>query len=119
MSKIQMELSAEMEDGTTEQVVADQRDIARWEIQPFGCPFAEMQGGNRALLAMRWLAWHALHRMGRTTLGWDAWDGQCVEVMPPDDEGTEDAPPAEEVDPGRPARSASASSRSRGARVKR
>ncbi|MER5703477.1 hypothetical protein ABT023_16250 [Micromonospora sp. NPDC002296] len=109
-----IELRVEMDDGTTYDVVADQRDVARWEIQDFGCPIGQID--TRMHLAYRWLAWSALTRRQQITLSWPDFDRDCVEVIdPPDaDEGT-----AGDVDPGQPAPSALASSPSPGAPVNR
>lgn len=95
MPTILYELRAEMEDGTTYDVVADQRDLAKWEVQDFGCPFTEME--NRAMLASRWLAWSALSRRGLIDLKWPDFDAQCVEVG--------SIPEPNEADPGQPAQS--------------
>ena len=87
MARMLLELHVEMEDGATHDVVADQRDIARWEIQDFGCPFSEFD--TRSMLAMRWLAWSALTRRGATTLPWPEFDAVCIEVADPEDEEAE------------------------------
>ncbi len=58
MSKMHMPLKVELEDGTTFEVVADQRDAAEWEVQPFGTSF--FAGRSRPLTLMRWMAWAIL-----------------------------------------------------------
>ncbi|SCF06583.1 hypothetical protein [Micromonospora mirobrigensis] len=82
MASLLVELHAEMEDGTEHDVVADQRDVAKWEIQDFGCPFDNIH--TRPLLAYRWLAWSAMSRRGLTSLKWDEFDAQCIEVRDQD-----------------------------------
>lgn len=84
MATMLLEINAEMESGEVYKVVADQRDIAKWEIQEFGCPFPELE--SRSMLGMRWLAWHALHRMQRVTMTWSAFDALCIEAGPPTEE---------------------------------
>lgn len=98
-----IELQAEMEDGTTHKVVADQRDIAKWEVQDFGCPFSDLD--SRPMLALRWLAWSALKRRGEVDLTWDEFDAKCIEAGQLDDD-EESALPADAGDPGQTAPSA-------------
>ncbi|MBM0274134.1 hypothetical protein [Micromonospora tarensis] len=97
------ELRVEMEDGTTHDVVADQRDVARFEVQEFGCSSVDMM--SRISTAYRFMAWSVLTRRGETKLTWPKFDATCVEVIDmPDDE--ESAVPADAEDPGQPAPSA-------------
>jgi len=109
------ELRAEMEDGTTYDVVADQRDVAKFEVQDFGCSAMEL--GSRMATAYRYMAWSALTRRGEIKLKWLEFDAQCVEVSDMPDE--ESALPADAEDPGQPAPSEGSSSRSRGSRASR
>ncbi|MGK5737275.1 hypothetical protein [Micromonospora sp. URMC 103] len=104
-----------MEDGTTFDVVADQRDVAKFEIQDFGCSATELS--SRFATAYRFMAWSALSRRGETKLKWSDFDAQCVEVVDMPDE--ESAVPADAEDPGPPAPSEGSSSRSRGSRASR
>lgn len=124
MARLQIELRAELDDGRTLDVVADQRDVARWEVQPFGCPMSEWQ--TRINLAYRWLAWSALTRHQLLDgMTWDQFDAVCVEASDPptDDDGDQgdddDAAGGGDADPGRPGPSDKPLSRSRGARAKR
>ncbi|MGW3619486.1 hypothetical protein [Micromonospora arida] len=96
MASLFFELSVEMDDGHTHKVIADQRDIAKWEVQPFGGPFTEFDA--KAMTGMRFLAWSAMTRQQLTTLKWDAFNDACVEAMPLDDEESE--LPADALDPG-------------------
>lgn len=110
MPSMIMELNVEMDDGSTYQVVADQRDIAKWEVQPFGWPVSQAEE-QMSMGFLRFLAWSAATRRQLTTLKWDQFDAQCVEAGPLDDE--EGSVPADASDPGQPARSAGRQSRSR------
>lgn len=109
MASIVVEIRAEMEDGTTQDVVADQRDIARWEIQDFGCPFAAID--MRIHLGLRWLAWSALSRRNMLPavdgkpMSWEHFDAVCVEARDQADDDEEPAPGGgfADADPGMPA----------------
>ncbi|MFI6329857.1 hypothetical protein ACIBBG_16340 [Micromonospora chersina] len=121
MASILVEIRAEMEDGTLHDVVADQRDIARWEIQDFGCRFAAIH--ERMHLGLRWLAWSALGRRGQLPdvdgkpMTWDQFDAACVEARDQADDDEEPAPGEgfADADPGTPAPSEGSSSSSPGA----
>jgi hypothetical protein len=98
MASVRYPMEVEMEDGAKHTVEADQRDVAEWEMQPFGTSGNEM--GQRIHLAMRFMAWHCLRRTNRTKLTWEKFNLECIEVH--------DAAPAGgggDVDPGMPARS--------------
>lgn len=80
-----------MEGGATWDVVADQRDYAAWEIQPFGCSVAE--AFQRVFTYSRFLAWNAGRRAKLHQLTWDKFGQECVAVERVDDadeEGRED-----------------------------
>lgn len=114
MSSMAIKLHVEMEDGLQFDVVADQRDFAKWEVQPFGRPFEQFE--ERAMTGLRFLAYSAAVRGGLTDLfKWDDFDAKCVEVMPPDDE-EEGADPLA-GSPGRPKPSVTPTSRSRSKRA--
>lgn len=111
MPTMLFELQVELEDGTTYVVVADQRDVARWEVQSFGWPISQIE--EKASMAFfRFLGWSASVRTQRTTEGYDAWSVKAIEVMPLEDEESE--LPADAADPGPTAPSARPSSGSRG-----
>jgi hypothetical protein len=103
MASMTFDLSVEMEDGSTFDVRADQRDVARWELEKFGCPVTEIE--SRMMTFLRFVGWNAGYRNGLTTLSYKDFDAQCVEVA--------DVSPDEEDDdaenPGRPAASATPS----------
>ncbi len=103
MAKMIFELAVEMDGQEPFTVVADQRDVAKWEIQPFGWPAVKIEE-EASMVFFRFLAWSACVRQQRTQEGWDAWSAKCVEVLPVDDE--ESALPADAEDPGQTDRSA-------------
>lgn len=99
MASQQYPLHVEMEDGTEYDVTGDQRDVARWEIQTFGGPL--VNAIDKKTTFVRFLAWGAAQRQELTSLTWDMFDRQCVEVTDqPEDGASDDA-----EDPGRTAAS--------------
>jgi hypothetical protein len=100
MPSIKYPLTVEMEDGTEHKVTADQRDVAEWEIQPFGTSGTELS--QRAYTAFRFLAFSALRRKEILAKGttWAKFNRECIEVGFDNDE-TEAA-----VDPTQPDRPA-------------
>ena len=98
MASMLFELDVEMEDGTTYTVVADQRDVARWEIQSFGWPVSQLEE-KASMSFFRFLGWAASVRQRRTMASWDDWNAVAVEVLPVEDEESE--LPADAADPGR------------------
>jgi hypothetical protein len=80
-------------------VVADQRDIAAFELQPFGCPFYEV--ATRPFTFARFISFRSARRNGKYAGTWDEFGDQCVSVESLDEEGE-----APEADPGSPAVSA-------------
>ncbi|SIQ07276.1 hypothetical protein [Micromonospora avicenniae] len=103
MPSLLFELRVEMEDGTTYDVVADQRDAAKFEVQDFGCSISAID--SRLATAFRYMAWSAMTRRGETKLSWKDFDAQCIEVidMPEPEEAGE---PGDALDPGQTAPSA-------------
>lgn len=99
MGAIRFDLQVEMDGGETYAVVADQRDLSRFEQTDFYTP--------RKHTMIRYLAWAASVRQARTTLPWEAFNAQCVEVG-------DVKPEAEPLDPGRPDPSPESSSTSSG-----
>ncbi|HYH31092.1 MAG TPA: hypothetical protein VD903_11955 [Pseudonocardia sp.] len=99
MTAVKGKFSARFEDGTVlSDIESDQRDLAAFELQPFGAPFHEMH--KVIFTSMRWLAWHAAKRAGLTKLAWEKWDATCVEVTDLESEVPDDA-----ADPGQRGRS--------------
>lgn len=97
--ELQVEMEADERTPTPVYViVADQRDVARWEIQSFGWPIAKFEE-QVSMAFFRFLAWSASVRQQRTTEPWEIWSGKCIEVMPVGDEESE--LPADAADPGR------------------
>jgi hypothetical protein len=89
-------LIATMDDGSQIKVVADQRDVARWEVQPFGTSLE--QARSRSFTFLRFMAWNAARRGGLTKLPWERFDDECADVDV--EAGAVIAADAE--DPGRP-----------------
>jgi hypothetical protein len=115
VSTLRFELQCELDDGSTWVVVTDQRDMARWEVQPFGGPSTRIE--EKAMVAMRFLAWSASTRQRLTTLPWEEFDAELVEAFPLDEKEGATADDDGE-DPGLTAQSAEPSSRSRWLRGK-
>lgn len=104
MAKLLFELEVEMEGQPPYMVVADQRDVARWEVQTFGWPIIKIED-EASMIFFRFLAWAASTRQQLTTEGWEAWSAKCIEALPPEDE-EESAIPADAADPGQTGQSA-------------
>jgi hypothetical protein len=99
MPKMQLKLTAEMDGGQLINVVADQRDYARLEVQPFA------DGGIHT--RMRFLAWSVMTRDGKTTATWDAFNEvDCVEVESLDEDDADESEGGQGLDPGRKRRTA-------------
>jgi len=71
-----------MDDGTEHDVVIEQRDIAAWEREPFGCSFSLVMQKSEVNF-YRYAAWHALRRIGEIDkrTGWASFDDACKEVV--------------------------------------
>jgi hypothetical protein len=78
------ELAVELDGQPEVLVVADQRDYARWEVQPF-------RGADAVFLRLRFLAWSAMFRQQLYAKPFDRFnDVDCMFVgAPEDDEGPE------------------------------
>jgi hypothetical protein len=81
-------LAVELEDGTTWQVSADQRDLAKWELQPFYDP-------ARLTVRQRYMGYAASVRAGKTELSWTRFDAACIEVRGAGDDEPEEVDPTE------------------------
>jgi len=96
MSRTIFNIRAEMADGSSFEVVADQRDIAAFECQPFGLPYFQFPA--RPFTAMRWMGWHAGKRQGLHKIDtWDDFDAQCeyaTEITSEDEEPDSPGNPA-------------------------
>jgi hypothetical protein len=97
MSVTRIELIAYMDDGTELLARADQRDMARWEVQPFSRE-------DRPVLRLRYLAWSALKRQGLYGTTFDTFNERdCMNVDAPDEpEGNESLDPGKPVATGEP-----------------
>lgn len=99
MAAIRFDFLVELEGGETYEVVADQRDVSRFELEDFYTP--------RKHTMARYLAWAASRRQGVTKLSWPEFNAQCVEV-------NDIRPEAEPLDPGQPDPRTTSSSASSG-----
>ena len=97
MATMLFQLTVEIEGADPYVIVADQRDVARWEVQPFGWPVSQI-AERAGMLFFRYLAWSASTRQGRTKEAFDPWSDLCIEVLPVDDEESE--LPDDAADPG-------------------
>lgn len=79
-------------DDRPQQVTIDQRDIARWEVQPF-------RDESRITTRMRFCAWSAMTRTGQYTASFDLFNGECISVENIPDPG-EDQEDEQSLDPG-------------------
>lgn len=89
----QIEITVEMESGDTWDVVGDQRDLAKWEVQDFHDP-------SRLITMTRFIAWSASLRQQKTKLSWEKFNAQCVEArdMSPEDEDLDPTKPDQSGD---------------------
>jgi hypothetical protein len=95
VATIRWDFAVEMQDGTEHAIAADQRDLSRWEMEPFGTPFNEAQ--TKPVAFARYLAWSAMRRTKVFKGSWEAFQDECTEVR-------QDAAQAgDEVDPGKAA----------------
>ena len=101
MAALRWEIEVELDGRPPYLVVADQRDIARWEVQPFGGPVSQLEA--MAMTAFMFLAWSASTRQGLTDLDWPGWQGVCAGAMPVDDEDGDQAAADDVGDPGKTA----------------
>lgn len=92
-------LHVELDNGDTFDVIADQRDLVRWERHTEGGAVGD---DRKKMQMLRFAAWSVLQRTGETDLKWPAFDRQLVEAALVDDE--EAGVPADAEDPGQPAR---------------
>lgn len=89
-----------MDDGSEPfEIVGDQRDIAAFEVEPYGCPFYRIQ--DKPFTFARYLAWRASKRAGKHSFTWEEFSDRCISVESTDEDETE-----ESENPGTPAASA-------------
>ncbi|MEV4350969.1 hypothetical protein AB0J83_41460 [Actinoplanes sp. NPDC049596] len=80
----QYRLVVTMDNGDVHELVADQRDVAKWEMSEFDKPTA----GPRT--QSRFLAWNVMRRKGLTKSQFDKWNDECANV---DHKADEEADP--------------------------
>jgi hypothetical protein len=99
MGSMMWTLEVEPEQGEAFSVVADQRDVARFEAEPFGWPITQIQE-RAGTMFWRYLAWTACRRTGKLRMTWEQWGDKIVDVTPaPGGDGA----PDDAQDPGSPA----------------
>jgi len=81
MAALRLPYVVDMEDGTTLEVVADQRDLAAWESHRDYRPPHEAPH-----TASRFWAWSAAKRAGQYGQPWVRWQDEAVDVRDADDE---------------------------------
>ena len=72
--------------GVAETVTAELVDVIAWE-EKYRRPSTELGGDNIFARDFVWLAWHAQHRTGKTTMEFMDWVATLEDI-----EGTEAAP---------------------------
>jgi hypothetical protein len=72
--------------GVAETVTAELVDVIAWE-EKYQRPSTELGGDNIVARDFVWLAWHAQHRTGKTTMEFMDWVATLEDI-----EGTEAAP---------------------------
>ena len=72
--------------GVAETVTAELVDVIAWE-EKYQRPSTELGGDNIFARDFVWLAWHAQHRTGKTTMEFMDWVATLEDI-----EGTEAAP---------------------------
>jgi len=92
MARSDLTFHALMDDGTTHQVVADQRDFAKWEAQPF-------RDEDSPHTKLRFITWSAMTRQRLTSAGWPEFNERLlVETDVPEDQADEEG--EQGLDPG-------------------
>jgi hypothetical protein len=76
---------AKLEGGIEFEVRPDQRDVALFEVQPFGGGFGEALVARPFTFA-RFITWSAAKRTKTTALTWEQFNAQCIEATSLDDE---------------------------------
>jgi hypothetical protein len=93
MAALQYHLIVKLEDAEPYEITADQRDIAAWELEPFGCAVA--MSATRIYSFTRYLAWHASRRINKTKLEFRKWSDLCVNVDSADAEDDDSGDPGQ------------------------
>jgi hypothetical protein len=80
MPSIDLHMTVRMDGGAEHDVHADQRDLAKWEVQDFAAE-------GRTHLQSRFLAWSALTRAGEYRQPFERFNNvDCIEVVDGDEE---------------------------------
>lgn len=83
MPALTFEYAVEMDDGTKHRITVDQRDLAAFEEQEFGCSYT-IALTTKLFTMMRFVAWHALTRTKAIKMDWQSFKRDCVEVVDAD-----------------------------------
>lgn len=90
---MQVEFKIKPKEGTEELVKAELVDVIAWE-EKFERPSTQLGGDSIFARDFVWLAWHAQHRKGKTTLDFMDWVATLDDI-----EGAETAPLAPSESP--------------------
>jgi hypothetical protein len=94
MTRSELAFEARMDDGTEHQVVVDQRDFAKWEVQPF-------RDEETPHTKLRFLTWSAMSRQGLTSAKWPEFNERLlVDTGVPEGDAQEDGEGEQGLDPG-------------------
>jgi hypothetical protein len=85
-------LKVTLDDGQVVDVVAGQRDIAEWEVQPFGCSGLKAMD-VKPVAYLRFIAWAAQRRAGVTKDPYPKWSDGVDRVDFADDAEEPDGRP--------------------------
>lgn len=83
---MQVEFKIKPKEGVEELVKAELVDVIAWE-EKYDRPSTQLGGDNIFARDFVWLAWHAQHRKGKTTLDFMDWVATLDDI-----EGAESAP---------------------------
>ena len=83
---MQVEFKIKPKEGVEEHVKAELVDVIAWE-EKYDRPSTQLGGDNIFARDFVWLAWHAQHRKGKTTLDFMDWVATLDDI-----EGAESAP---------------------------
>ncbi len=83
---MEVQFKIKPKNGVAETVTAELVDVIAWE-EKYQRPSTELGGDNIFARDFVWLAWHAQHRTGKTTMEFMDWVATLEDI-----EGTESAP---------------------------
>jgi hypothetical protein len=83
---VQVQFKIKPKGGVEESITAELVDVIAWE-EHFQRPSSQLSGGDIFARDFVWLAWHAAHRLGKTSLDGMEWVATLDEI-----EGEESSP---------------------------